>query len=324
MKAIVQDRYGNPDDVLELREVEQPVAGDGEVLVRVEAAGVSIGVWHMVRGIPYMVRLFSGLRKAQGGFPGFDIAGRVVTVGTGVEDLREGDEVVGWTKGAYVELAAVKADQLVKRAESLSPVDAVSLGDSAITALVAVRDQGKVEKGQRVLVNGASGGVGAYAVQIARSLGAEVTGVTSGRNAEMVRSLGAQHVVDYRSEDFTEGARTYDVMLDLIGNHSLASCRRVIKAGGAYVLVGVADLGRWLGVGRQVRALLTTPFVRQRTRVFVALHNRDDLIAVHEMAAAGEITPVVQRSYPLDETPAALAEQGAGHVAGKLAVEIAS
>src|ERR671929_773257 len=267
MKAIVQRRFGSPD-VLRLEEVDKPVPSDDEVLVRVGAAAVNIGDWHLLRGIPYVMRLGLGLRKPRREIPGRDMAGRVEAVGSDVEDFGPGDEVFGWCSGAFAEYACTSANTLLSKPANLTLEQSAAVGDSAFTALAAVRDQGRVQQGQRILINGASGGVGTFALQIAKSFGANVTAVCSTRNVEAVRSIGADEVIDYTKQDLARADHRYDAILDLIGNRSLSDCRRVLAPRGTYVIVGVADLGRWLGLNRQIKGLMLSPFVRQRIRVF--------------------------------------------------------
>jgi len=321
MKAIVQRRFGSPD-VLRLEEVDKPVPRDDEVLVRVCAAAVNIGDWHLLRGVPYVMRLGVGLRKPRREIPGRDIAGRVEAVGSDVEDLQPGDEVFGWCSGAFAEYACASETNLLSKPANLTLEQSAVLGDSALTALAAVRDQGRVQQGQRILINGASGGVGTYAVQIAKSFGANVTAVCSTRNVEMVRSIGADQVIDYTTEDFAQAEQRYDVMLDLIGNRSLLTCRRVLAPRGTYVIVGARDLGRWLGLNRQIKALLLSPFVRQRTRVFVVKRTREDLGFLKELVEAGSVAPVIDRRYALSDAPQALRHQGEGHTSGKIVVAV--
>jgi NADPH:quinone reductase-like Zn-dependent oxidoreductase len=321
MKAIVQRRFGSPD-VLRLEEVDKPVPRDDEVLVRVCAAAVNIGDWHLLRGIPYVMRLGLGLRKPRRAIPGRDIAGHVEAVGSNAERFRPGDEVFGWCSGAFAEYACASEDSLLSRPANLTLEQSAAVGDSAFTALAAVRDQGRVQQGQRILINGASGGVGTFAVQIAKSVGAHVTAVCSTRNVDMARSIGADRVVDYTTEDFARAEQRYDVMLDLIGNRSLSSCRRVLTPRGTYVIVGVRDLGRWLGLNRQIKALLLSPFVRQRIRVFVVKRSREDLGLLKELVEAGRVAPVIDRRYELSEAPQALRHQGEGRTRGKVVIVV--
>jgi NADPH:quinone reductase-like Zn-dependent oxidoreductase len=321
VRAIIQNKYGSPA-VLEIRDVGKPVVKDDEVLVRVRAAAVNSGDWHILRGVPYVMRLVFGLRKPRRETPGVDIAGQVEAIGNSVTQFRAGDEVFGWCRGAFAEYACAAEDNLLPKPGNLTFEQSAAVGDSAFTALAAVRDQGKVQPGQRVLVNGASGGVGTFAIQIAKSSGANVTGVCSTRNVELVRSLGADEVIDYTREDFTQSEPRYDVMLDLIGNRYLFDCRRALTPRGTYVLVGVRDLGRWVGLSRQFTALLLSPFVRQRMRVFVVRHNKEDLAVLKELVEAAKVVPVIDRRYELSEVPEALRHQGEGHTQGKVVINV--
>jgi NADPH:quinone reductase-like Zn-dependent oxidoreductase len=321
MKAIVQLRYGSPE-VLRLEEIYKPVVKDDDVLVRVRAAAVNIGDWHLLRGVPYVMRLVFGVRGPRRPIPGVDIAGEVEAVGGNVEQLRPGDEVFGWCNGAFAEYASVAENNLLPKPANLTFEQSAAVGDSALTALAAVRDQGKVRPGQRVLINGASGGVGTFAVQIAKSFGALVTGVCGTRNVDMLRSIGADQVIDYTKEDFTHSAERYDAMLDLVGSRSLSDCRRALTPRGTYVVVGVKDMGRWFGLGRQCKALSLSPFVGQRMRVFVVRHNREDLAVLRELVEAGELAPVIDRHYALSDVPEALRYQGDGHAQGKVVIVV--
>lgn len=321
MKAIVQTRYGSPD-VLQLKDVDEPAVGDDQVLIRVQAAAVNIGDWHLLRGVPYVIRLVAGLRRPRREIPGLDIAGQVESVGQNVRQFRPGDEVFGWCKGAFAECACAAENDLLTKPANLTPEESAAVGDSAFTALAAVRDQGKVQPGDEVLINGASGGVGTFAVQIAKSFGANVTGVCSTRNLDTVRSLGADQVIDYTTEDFAQTGRRYDVMLDLVGTRPLSDCRRALTNRGTYVVVGVKDMGRWLGLGRQIKALSLSPFVRQRMRVFVVRHNRDDLVVLKQLVEAGKVAPVIDRRFALSDVPDALQYQGEGHARGKIVIAV--
>jgi NADPH:quinone reductase-like Zn-dependent oxidoreductase len=321
MKAIVQTRYGSPD-VLQLKDVDEPAVGDDQVLIRVQAAAVNIGDWHLLRGVPYVIRLVAGLRRPRREIPGLDIAGQVESVGQNVRQFRPGDEVFGWCKGAFAEYACAAENDLLTKPANLTPEESAAVGDSAFTALAAVRDQGKVQPGDEVLINGASGGVGTFAVQIAKSFGANVTGVCSTRNLDTVRSLGADQVIDYTTEDFAQTGRRYDVMLDLVGTRPLSDCRRALTPRGTYVVVGVKDMGRWLGLGRQIKALSLSPFVRQRMRVFVVRHNRDDLVVLKQLVEAGKVAPVIDRRFALSDVPDALQYQGEGHARGKIVIAV--
>jgi NADPH:quinone reductase-like Zn-dependent oxidoreductase len=319
LKAIVQARYGSPD-VLELKDVAKPLFKDDEVLVRVRAAAVNIGDWHLLRGVPYVMRLVAGLSGPRRDIPGLDIAGQVEAVGGDVNEFRPGDEVFGWCKGAFAEYASAAESSLLPKPINLTFKQSAAVGDSAFTALAAVRDHGKVRPGQRVLINGASGGVGTFAVQIAKSLGANVTGVCGTSNVEMVRSIGADAVIDYTTEDFTQSADRFDVVLDLVGTRSLSDCRRALTPRGTYVVVGVKKMGRWFGLSRQFKTLVLAPFVRQQMRVFVVRHNKKDLAVMKELAEAGRIAPVIDRLYALSDVPEALWYQGQGHAHGKIVI----
>jgi NADPH:quinone reductase-like Zn-dependent oxidoreductase len=266
--------------------------------------------------------MVSGLLKPRRKIPGLDIAGQVEAIGRNVTQLRPGDEVFGWCKGAFAEYACAAESKLLLKPANLTFEQAAAVGDSAFTALAAVRDQGKVQPRHRVLIIGASGGVGTFAVQIAKSLGAIVTGVCSTRNVDMVRSIGADQVIDYTKEDFTQTEQRYDVMLDLVGSRSLSDCRRALTPRGTYVVVGVKDQGRWFGLARQIKALLLSPFVRQRMRVFVVKHNRDDLAVLKDLVEAGEVAPVIDRLYTLSDVPEALRHQGEGHAQGKIVIAV--
>jgi NADPH:quinone reductase-like Zn-dependent oxidoreductase len=321
IKAIVQDRYGSPD-VLRLKDIDKPVPEDNEVLVRVRAAAVNIGNWHVLRGIPYAMRPAVGLFKPKHEIPGLDLAGQVEAVGGSVKQFQPGDEVFGWCNGAFAEYACAEENNLLAKPSNLTLEQAAAVGDSAFTALNAVRDQGMVQPGQRVVINGASGGVGTFAVQIAKSFGADVTGVCSTKNVEMVRSIGANRVIDYTKEDFAQADQRYDVMLDLVGNRSLSDCMGTLSRQGTYVLVGVSDMDRWFGLARQIKALSLSPFVRQRVRVFIVRRNRADLAVLKELVEAGKVTPVIDRRYPLRDVPEALRYQGEGHSRGKIVITV--
>ena len=321
IKAIVQNKYGSPD-VLELKDVDKPVAAEHEVLVRVRAAAVNIGNWHLLRGIPYAMRPAVGLFKPKHQIPGLDLAGQVEAVGASVREFQPGDEVFGWCDGAFAEYACTHENNLLAKPANLTMEQSAAVGDSAFTALNAVRDQGKVQPGQKVVINGASGGVGTFAVQIAKSLGADVTGVCSTRNVDLVRSIGADHVIDYTQQDFTQDRHRYDVMLDLVGSRSLSDCRRALTPEGTYVLVGVSDMGRWLGLTRQIKMLASSLFVRQRMRIFLTRHTREDLVVLKELVEAGKVTPVIDRCYQLSEVPEALRHTGEGHSQGKIVIAV--
>ena len=317
MKAIVQDKFGSPEDVLTLKEIDKPVVGDDEALVRVCAASIHIGDYFTIQGVPYVMRpLFSALRT-KNNVPGTDIAGRVEAVGKNVTRLRPGDDVFGSYKGAFAEYASFPEDSLALQPDNLTFEQASAVGVSALTALQALRDQGKLQAGQQVLITGASGGVGTFAVQIAKSLGAEVTGVCSTRNLEMVRSIGADHVIDYTQEDFTEGERRYDLILDNVGTRSLSDTRRALKPTGILVANG-APVGGWFGgLTRPITAFAVSLFVNQQGRPFVSTSKPEDFATLKELAEAGKIRPIIDRTYPLGEAPDAVAHVGEGHAQGK-------
>jgi NADPH:quinone reductase-like Zn-dependent oxidoreductase len=325
MKAIVQHRYG-PPDVLALQETGTPAVGDDEVLVRVHPAGVNYADHVFMRGIPYIVRLLAGLWRPRHGVRGSDVAGTVTEVGANVTDLRPGDEVFGscdpYIGGAFAKYARAPRGKVAVKPATVTFEQAASVPLAAVTALQALRDQAQVRPGQRVLVNGASGGVGTFAVQIAKALGAEVTGVCSTRNTGLVASIGADAVIDYTRDDFTRGTQRFDVILDNVANHPLSHCRRVLTPKGT--LVPSANTGgRWLGgVGRTIQAKVMSPFVPQRIRPFVAAVNHDDLVTLAGLLESGKITPVIDRTYPLSEVPGAIGYFEEGHARGKLVITV--
>ncbi|MCA1701864.1 MAG: NAD(P)-dependent alcohol dehydrogenase [Actinobacteria bacterium] len=322
MKAIVQDTYGSPD-VLNLREIDAPEIGDDEALVRVHAAGVDRGVWHLMTGLPYLTRLAFGLRAPKNPVPGMDVAGVVEAVGGSVTRFQPGDEVFGIGKGTFAEYARAPEHKLAHKPASLTFEQAAVLAISGLTALQALRDHGRVEAGQKVLIVGASGGVGTYAVQIAKAFGARVTGVCSTRKVEMVRSIGADHVIDYTREDFADGSRRWDVILDIGGNLSLSRLRGSLTPRGTLVLVGGEGGGRWLGVvARLLRARLLSPFVGQNLRTFLSSENHDDMLVLAELTASGKLAPAIDRTYPLADAPEAIRYLEEGHVSGKVAVTV--
>ena len=316
MKAIVQDKFGAPDDVLGLKEIDQPAVEEDDVLVRVHAASIHIGDSYGMRGVPYIMRPVFSLSRAKNRVPGTDIAGTVETVGKSVTHLKPGDEVFGWCKGAFAEYVAVSQDALALKPANLTAEQAAAVGVSAFTALQALRDHGKVEPGQKVLITGASGGVGTFAVQIAKSFGADVTGVCSTRNVDMVRSIGADHVIDYTQEDFLRSGQRYDLILDNVGNHSLSDTRAALTPNGTLLANG-APVSGWVGgLGHVATASVVSLFVRQQGRPFVSMPNKEDLATLAELARAGKITPVIDRTYPLSETAVAMTHVGEGHAQG--------
>jgi len=326
MTAVVQHRYG-PPQVLAREEMGMPVVGDREVLLRVRAAGLNAGDGFIMRGVPYFLRPFGGLRRPRHGVRGVDVAGTVAQAGARVTDLGPGEEVFGSCGnlsrgGALAEYACVPRGMVVPKPPASAFEQAAAVPVAAVTALQALRDRARVRPGQRVLVNGASGGVGTFAVQLARVLGAEVTGVCSTRDAELVRSLGAGAVIDYTRQDFTRGPERFDVVVDNVGNRPLRACRHALTRTG--VLVPNANTrGRWLGgLGRTITALVMSPFVPQRIRPFVASVNQADLLALTELIGSGKLTPVIDRTYPLSQASEAIGYLGKGHARGKVVVTV--
>ncbi|WP_405427690.1 NAD(P)-dependent alcohol dehydrogenase [Streptomyces erythrochromogenes] len=323
MKAIVQDGYG-PPEVLRVEEVDRPVPGRGEVLVRVRAAGVDQGVWHLMAGLPYALRPVFGLRAPRVRIPGMDLAGLVEAVGPDVTRVRPGDEVYGSCTGSFAEYACAKENSLAPKPAGLGFEEAATVPVSAVTALKALRESGRVRAGQRVLVLGASGGVGTYAVQLAKAFGAHVTGVCSAAKTDLVRSIGADEVVDYTTEDPVDGSRRYDLILDIAGNRPLSRLRRALTARGTLVIVGGEAGGRWIGGNeRQLGALLLSPFVGQRLLPLAVMEqHHSDLETLTELIEAGAVTPVVDRTYPLAEVPDAIRHLRGGQVRGKIAIRL--
>lgn len=322
MKAILRDRYGSAD-VLELREVQRPGIGADQVLLRVRAAGVDRGVWHLMTGTPYLARMAFGLRAPRNPGIGMDVAGVVEAVGSAVSAVRVGDEVFGACNAAFADYAAVKESSCAAKPAGLSFEDAAALPTSAVTALQALRKHGRVQAGQHVLVIGAGGGVGSYAVQMAKAFGAHVTGVCSTGKVDLVRSLGADDVLDYTVVDITDGGRTYDLILDIAGNRRIRHLRRALRPRGTLVIVGGEAGGRVTGgLDRQFRAVLLSLVVRQRMRFFVSLTRRADLETVRELVESGAVRPAVDRAYPLAEAADALRDLEQGRVRGKAVVVV--
>ncbi len=323
MKAIVRDTYGSAD-VLELRDIDIPEIKDEEVLVRVHAAGVGRDVWHVMTGLPYPIRLAGyGFRAPKNPVIGSDVSGVVEAVGKNVSRFQPGDEVFGIGKGSYAEYVCAREDKLASKPASLTFEQAAVLAIMGSTALQALRDHGKVRPGQEVLIIGASGGVGTYAVQIAKAFGARVTGVCSTQKVEMVRSIGADHVIDYTREDFAEGDQRYDLILDIGGNSSLTRLRRALVSRGTLVITGGEGGGRWLGgTDRQLRAMMLSPFVGQKLGTFVNKENHEDMIVLGELIESGKLTPVIDRTYPLAEVPEAMRYLEEGHARGKVVITL--
>ena len=321
MKAIVRDRYGSAD-VLHLRDVELPRVGDEEVLVRVRAAGLDRGAWHIMAGLPYLLRAAGyGLRRPKVAGLGSELAGVVEAVGANVTGLEPGEAVFGTCAASFAEYASTEPDKLARMPANLSFEQAAAVPVSAVTALQALRDRGRVHAGQYVLVIGASGGVGTFAVQIAKALGANVTGVSSTTKLDLVRSLGADHVIDYTHADIADGGRRYDVVLDVGGNRPLSQLRRVLTRDGTLVIVGGEGGGRWTGgIHRQLGTMAVSPFVRQRLGTFIAKPNSADLDALRALIEAGSVTPAIDRVVALDQVPDAIRDLVGGQVRGKIVI----
>ncbi len=321
MQAIVRHDYGGPE-VLAVEEVDRPAAGDDRVVVRVRAAALNPLDWHFLTGTPYLVRARLGLRRPKEPILGADAAGVVEEVGSGVSDLRPGDEVFGEVAGAFAEYVAARPGNLARKPANATFEDAAALPVAGLTALQGLRDVGRLEAGQHVLVNGASGGVGTFAVQIAKALGAEVTGVCSTRNVELVRSIGADHVLDYARDDFAAAGHRYDVLLDNVGNRPLADYRRVVKPGGTYVMVS-GPKHRILGPMRRVAAaLVISPFLPQRMVTMLARATREDLTTLAGLVEAGQVTPVIDHRYRLADAADGIRRQADGHARGKSVVTV--
>jgi NADPH:quinone reductase-like Zn-dependent oxidoreductase len=326
MEAIVQDGYGQADDVLRLDQIARPEIGDDQVLVRVHAAGVDRGVWHLMAGMPYPVRIAGyGLRAPKTSVRGREVAGCVEAVGKDVTTLLPGDDVFGIAEGSFAEYACAREDKLAPKPESLSFEQAAAVAVSALTALQGLRDHARVQPGQKVLIIGASGGVGSFAVQIAKAFGAEVTGVCSTTKVDMVRSIGADHVLDYTRDDIADSGQRYDVILDTGGNRSLSQLRHALTPRGRLVIVGGETGGRWLaGSDRQLRAIALSPFVGQTLKSFICSENNEDLMVLKELVESGQVTPTIDRTYPLREVPAAIRHMQDGHARGKVVVTVSS
>jgi len=324
MKAIVYRCYGSPD-VLEYEDIEKPVPEGQEVLVKVRAAAVNPLDWHNMRGSPYFLRIGTGLGSPKNPRLGVDFAGTVEAVGENVTQFKPGDEVFGGANGAFADYVTIDEDRgLVIKPANMSFEQAAAVPIAAITALQALRDKGQVKPGQKVLINGASGGVGTFAVQIAKALGAEVSGVCSTRNVELVRSLGADHVFDYKQENYTESGQRFDLIIDNVGNHSLQANRRVLQPNGILVIVGGMK-GDWFGpMMSPIKALMMSPFVGQKLGLMIAQMRKEDLGVLSDLMQAGELTPVIDRRYHLSEVPDAIRYSEEGHARGKIIINLDS
>jgi NADPH:quinone reductase-like Zn-dependent oxidoreductase len=313
--------YGEAES-LRVAQTARPVPGPGEVLVRVHAAGLDRGVWHVMTGTPYAGRLAFGLRRPKNPVLGLDVAGTVVALGSGVTGLAEGDEVYGFGQGTFAQYALARETRVSRKPTNLSFEQAAAVPVSAATALQAM-DAGRVHAGQSVLIIGASGGVGTYAVQLAKALGARVTGVCSTTKVQLVRSLGAEHVIDYTSEDFSEGTRRYDVIIDIAGNPTIRRLRRALNPTGTVVIVGGEEGGSWTGsMDRQIRALTLSLLVRQRLTMFVSKQRSSDLERLTALIESGAVTPSVDRTYPLELAPEAIRHLRSGRARGKLVITV--
>lgn len=323
MKAFIYRQYGS-SDVLRCEEIDRPSVEKREVLIKVHAASLNPLDWHYMRGIPYILRLMTGLRRPKSIRLGVDVAGRVEALGSEVTEFQVGDEVFGVCKGAFAEYACAPARFLVNKPKDITFEQAASVPIAAVTALQGLRDHGQLQPEQSVLVNGAAGGVGTFAVQIARSFGARVTGVCSTRNVEMVRSIGAERVIDYTQEDFTHGQPAYDLILDTIGNHSLAEIKRVLNRNGICVMVG-GPTGKWrAGLGGWLWAAVMSAFRNRKFRGFIAKMNKADLAVLSGLMESGKLTPVLDRSYPLIEVPEAITYLETGHARGKVVITVSA
>jgi NADPH:quinone reductase-like Zn-dependent oxidoreductase len=329
MKAAVHTRYG-PPDVVEIRDVEKPVPKDDEVLIRIRAASVNPYDWHFMRGIPYLLRLRAGLRQPKDTRLGVDAAGQVEAVGRNVTQFKPGDEVFGLCHGAFAEYACASESKLAQEQGNVTFEQAASVPTAGLTALQGLRrgglgDKGQIQPAKKVLINGAAGGVGTFAVQIAKSFGAVVTGVCSTRNVAMVRSIGADHIIDYTKEDFTKSGQRYDLILDCIANHSLSAFRQVLSPKGNYIMVGAADAGgRWvIGlIARLSKALVLSWFVSQKLVMVGAKASKEDLTILHDLMHAGKVTPVIDRHYRLSEVPEAIRYLETEHARGKVVITL--
>jgi NADPH:quinone reductase-like Zn-dependent oxidoreductase len=321
MRAIVQDAYGSAE-VLRMARIPRPTPAENEVLIRVRAAGLDRGTWHLTTGTPYLLRVVFGIRRPRNRVPGRDLAGTVVGVGAGVERFRVGEEVFGIGLGSFAEYAVAREEKIARKPETLTFEQAAAVSISGLTALQGLRDVGRIQRGQKVLILGASGGVGSFAVQLAKAFGTEVTGVCSTTKLDLVRSLGADHVLDYTRDDFANGTHRYDLILDIAGNPALSRLRRALMPTGTAVIVGGEDGGKWTGsIDRQYRALALSLFTRQRL-TFVVSKEAGDLETLAGLLEAGTLTPSIDMSFPLDQVPEAMRYFDAGRARGKVAITV--
>jgi NADPH:quinone reductase-like Zn-dependent oxidoreductase len=310
MNAILYRRYGSAE-VLDFQQVEKPEAGEDDILVQILATSVNPADWHYMTGKPYFMRLMIGLRKPKKITLGVDMAGRVEAVGKNVTKFKVGDEVFGWSSASFAEYVQVTEKAIVSKPSNVSYEQGAAVAIAALTALQGLRDKGNLQEGHNVLINGAAGGVGTFAVQIAKALGAQVTGVCSTRNVEMVRSIGSDHVIDYTKENFTNGPKRYDLILDTIGNHSLAASKRALSPSGKLVIVGGP-------VRHMIGAMLRLPFTTKRTVGFIAKLTNLDLLTMRDLLESGKVVPVIDRNYSLRDTSDALTYLSQGHAQGKV------
>ncbi len=322
MKAIVFHQYGAPA-VLQCEEIEKPVVGDDEVLIKVRAASVNPLDWHFMRGVPYLVRIAAGLRRPKITRLGVDVAGEVEAVGRNVTQFKPGDEVFGSCRGAFAEYVCTSESALVVKPENMTFEQAASVPVAVFTALQGLRDRGQIKPGQKVLINGAAGGVGTLAVQIAKWFGADATGVCSTRNVDMVRSIGADRVIDYTQDDFTKSGQRYDLIFDCVGNHSLSACRRVLDPKGAYIVVG-GPSSRWMIglLARLIKMVALSRLSSQSLVMVLAKSSKEDLTLIRELMGAGKVTPVIDRRYGLCEVPEAIRYLEEGHARGKVVIAL--
>jgi NADPH:quinone reductase-like Zn-dependent oxidoreductase len=322
MKAIVYHDYGSPD-VLKCEEIEKPSVGDDEVLIKVRAASVNPADWHFMRGMPYILRLQAGLGKPKITRLGVDVAGQVEAIGRNVTQLKPGDEVFGSCRGAFAEYACTPESALVTKPHNVTFEQAASVPVAAYSALQGLRDKGQIQAGKKVLINGAAGGVGTFAVQIAKSFSAHVTGVCSTRNVDMVRSIGADRVIDYTQEDFTNGTERYDLIFDCVGNHSFSARRRVLNPKGICVMVGGPNEGHWIGpLAGPLKALVLSRFVDQNFVMILARRSKEDLTVMHDLMKAEKVIPVIDKRYTLSEVPEAIRYLEEGHARGKVVITL--